>query len=142
MAIGGKVFRTIQRNSFLPPELRLDFKIKSLDPGVKEVNRINNALVDTGSDFTFIPKSVIRKLNLSPIGPRIIESFDGTDAEIEFYIATITIEDVIEEEVAVGITEGEAIIGMDLLSKLHILINSPHGTFEIANDSNYQPPSS
>ena len=139
MAIGGKEF-VMDVDDFYPC-LRLDLIICSPDLNTTERHKIKRVLIDTGSDFTFLPIDVIKKLNLIKTGTtKKIEGFYGKKLIVMFYSGRIIIEDVLDELVEIGGIDSEPLIGMDLINKLHILINAPNCTFEIANRNNYKPP--
>lgn len=58
--------------------------------------------------------------------------------KIKFYAGKIIVEGIMEEIIEVGGTDSDPIIGMDIISKWHILMNCPNSTFEIANKRNYK----
>ncbi|MGP8215064.1 MAG: aspartyl protease family protein [Bacteroidia bacterium] len=145
MAIGGKEF-VIDYDAYRRPSLLIDITVSSPDKSTIEKN-IKRALIDTGSDFTLLPKDIINSLNLKPTGNEYkIIGFDDDKKKkkkkVKFYMGKVKIDGVIETLLEVGAIDSEPLIGMNLLSKLHILINSPKGTFEMANKSDYIHPTS
>lgn len=124
MSIGGKEFNISSDNYY--PSLRVDLVIKSPHLYATETRKIEQVMIDTGSDFTLIPNDVVKQIGLVRTGSvREIEDFNGDVRRIKFYAAILIIEGVIEERFEVGAIEGEAVIGMDLISQCHLLISCP-----------------
>jgi predicted aspartyl protease len=82
-------------------------------------------MVDTGSDFTIIPASIIQELGVLPVDSRRVEAFNGTIAEVPLYPLRIRIDPILDIEIPVGAYERECLIGRDILRRLTTLLNGP-----------------
>jgi len=124
------------------PCLRIDIIISSPNKPLITPIKLSKVLIDTGSDYTLIPVEIIKKLKLEPTeGEFEIFGFDDSSTLVKFYEGKVKIEGIIETELLMGgIETGEPLIGMDLLCYLHLLKNSPKGSFEIVSKENYIHP--
>jgi len=139
MAIGGKQFA--MDHEYMLPALTVDIIVSSPNPLNENAFKLR-ALIDTGSDFVIIPNHIIERLELDWTGvEKDIEGWTGTHSPMRFFVAKIIIEDVVDDVFIIGNTDSEeALVGLDLLNRLHMLINGPNETFEIANKNNYIQP--
>lgn len=135
MAISGREFKITYDDGF--PTFKIDINVKSLNPKITDEFK-SIAIIDTGADLTLIRNPIIRKLGLLQTNERELLDFQGNLFAVKFYSARIIIDNIMDEICEVGGTDHDALIGMDLIMKWHILINSPNDKFEIVNNANYK----
>ena len=140
MAIGGKKF-PIKDDVYGNPTLFIELTIKK--PDDEKEGRVK-AIIETGSDFTYLNRATIEMLNLRRINTNTEEEeYIGTEdahghvEKDEFYLATVKIDDIFEETIIVGMRSSHPAIGMDIITKLHLIINGPFNSFELANQKDY-----
>jgi len=141
MAIGGRIFELDSTEEGVTPYLKLNLLIGSPDPENNSKCPVE-AIIDTGSDFTLINNSVIEVLGLSWINTKEIEDFYGKTHKIKFYSAKVILQDVLDQIIEIGGIDTEPLIGRDIFTTLHMLINYPRGVFELANSNSYIHPTS
>lgn len=104
MAIGGKEFIVDYDDD--PPTLKLDVLVGSPNSKVTETYSIK-AELDTGCDFTFIPKALVSKLKLKWSGldlPLVgYDEQEDPERRVKIYHAKIIIEGVDEAIIEVGV---------------------------------------
>jgi predicted aspartyl protease len=135
MVLMGREFPINYDGSF--PSLEIDISIFSpVLTDTPTFYKLKNVVIDTGSDFTLIPNSVIFELGLKYTGQQVeLEGYNGESEKINFYAGKVLIEGILEEIIMIGGINSDPLIGMDLISKCDILINFSKNTFEIAKAS-------
>lgn len=96
---------------------------------IEIINTLNNlsvscnALIDTGASTTCIPKRLIEKLGLNPIGIQILSTVTG-ESEVKQYFIGIKIKNKTYNVGVIGIDNMDIVlIGWDILSKDKIFPN-------------------
>jgi hypothetical protein len=99
---------------------------------------VNNAILDTGSDITLFPFSLISKVEAKSIGHNSVQPFRGLGTEIKGVPYRIGIG--FEEKLIIKVKvfacpdhqlENEIIIGRNFLNRYQIEFNGPARTFLI-----------
>jgi Retroviral aspartyl protease len=102
------------------------------------INNISNAILDTGSDCTLFPYSIISRIQPKPIGSLSKQSFRGLGTKISGIPYRIGIG--FEENLIIKITvfacpddvlQNEIIIGRNFLNQYRIEFNGPKRIFLI-----------
>lgn len=92
------------------------------------------ALLDTGSDMTAIPSTLVDRLKLYPFNRIQIEGFGSEPITALTYAARILIEGFERQEVEVVLTDLPfAILGRDVLNQFYLYLDGPSQQFEIGS---------
>jgi predicted aspartyl protease len=88
------------------------------------------ALIDTGSDITAIPSTVVKRLHLYAVGRMGVEGIDAFITTTEIYTIRLTITGQPAREIEVVATEQPfVILGRDWLQTYYLLLNGPDRNF-------------
>ena len=95
-----------------------------------------SAQVDTGSDLTFVDKGLVEGLNLEKLGVPIHVGGGpaDTEAQVQFYKATIVLPDHKRVLVRAGLVEGRSyqlLLGRDFLLSVVLTYDGPSGAVTI-----------
>jgi clan AA aspartic protease len=86
------------------------------------------ALVDTGSTFLVLPRSLVSRLGLpKPIGRETVELGDGSKARLPQTTARVQIDGREAGAVALIIPKGEPLIGIEVLEALGLTVDPMKG---------------
>ncbi|MBX2999645.1 MAG: hypothetical protein KF893_14095 [Caldilineaceae bacterium] len=88
------------------------------------------ALLDTGSDITAIPYTLLDALQLYPIGQLQLEGVEANTRVVPTYAIQLTIVELSIPRLEV-IESGLdfAVVGRDVLNRLYLLLNGPEQTY-------------
>ncbi|MBU1662567.1 MAG: retroviral-like aspartic protease family protein [Chloroflexi bacterium] len=90
------------------------------------------ALLDTGSDVTAIPDTMVERLQLTPIGRLQLENVDAETTIVFTYAIQLTIAEVTIPQLEVILTGFDfVVLGRDVLNRFYVLLNGPEFTLEI-----------
>jgi len=81
------------------------------------------ALVDTGSSFTVIPRAVARQLGLTPRGAYPVELADGTLRRLPAATVEVKLDGRRAPTTALVAPKGEVLIGAETLETLGLLVD-------------------
>ncbi len=96
--------------------------IRFIHPVYEEQSVEAEALIDSGSSGTLIPEFIAEQLALIPINRAIMRDYQGkVTGEKSVYHIKVTI-DSLEFNVDAAETEGNAIIGRDVLNKITTIL--------------------
>ncbi|MCZ7572723.1 MAG: retroviral-like aspartic protease family protein [Ardenticatenaceae bacterium] len=113
-----------------PPAPVLDVTVTSVVN--RRRRRSLRALLDTGSDITAIPHSLMERLQLYPIGRLQLEDVEATTRMVLTYAVQLTIGDLSIPRLEVILTGLDfAVIGRDVLNRLYLLLNGPELDFHL-----------
>ena len=140
--IGGKEFTMDYGDN--PPSLKLDLIVKSPVKGSHQQEKVNSVLVDTGSDYTILPNTVIQKLKLKWNGNTSMLSGWNKNAapvKVKFYDALVEIVGVDEFIIEVVGVDSDPLIGRNLINEIKVLMNGNTGknggVFEVATNNTF-----
>jgi len=92
--------------------------IKFVHPVYPQLSDETEALIDSGASGTLIPQSTVKKLALRAINETIMKDYQGNiTGKKPVYYVTVVIDSLIFN-VNAAETEGNAIIGRDIMNKL------------------------
>ena len=92
-----------------------------------------NALLDTGSDMSFIPVKVADELELQFLGTGIVEGISGEGVSRPIFYALISVDHSPWGELEVmGWHTDFALLGRDILNQYHITLDGPNLTLTIS----------
>ena len=117
--------------SFDPPAPTLLVTIAGV---VKSRPRVQiPALIDTGSDITAIPATIVKKLNLYPLKRLQMEDVNAAKIVSHTYGARLTVAQVTTREMEVIQTGLPfAVLGRDWLQDYYLLLNGPARNFQLS----------
>lgn len=92
------------------------------------------AQVDTGSDCTVIPLSVVLALDLVQVGQQECQGFEGEIRPFLMFLVAISIHDLppVEVRAILGERESYILLGRDVLNTHRIVLDGPRLSLEIA----------
>jgi predicted aspartyl protease len=94
------------------------------------------ALLDTGSDVTAIPASLVQRLQLIPFSRLQLEDVSGETRTVLTYALHLTIGELTLPRLEVIQTGlDQAILGRDVLNHLYVLLNGPELAFSLSATS-------
>jgi predicted aspartyl protease len=94
------------------------------------------AKLDTGSDISAIPLSLIDELGLSPESQIIVEGYDSRVATLATYYITLTVAQVRFQLLEViAFPEPYILLGRDVLNDFYAQLNGPELTFDLSLDN-------
>lgn len=94
------------------------------------------ALLDTGSDVTAIPASLVQRLQLIPFSRLRLEDVSGETRTVLTYAVHLTIGELTLPRLEVIQTGlNQAIVGRDVLNHLYVLLSGPELTFSLSATS-------
>lgn len=94
------------------------------------------ALLDTGSDVTAIPASLVQRLQLIPFSRLRLEDVSGETRTVLTYAVHLTIGELTLPRLEVIQTGlNQAIVGRDVLNHLYVLLSGPELTFTLSATS-------
>lgn len=97
------------------------------------------ALLDTGSDFTAVPASLVSQLKLYAVRPILLEDFSGETREEFLYGISLGYANQPVREMQVMVTGLPfVILGRDWLSDFYMLLDGPGQQFQISETSLYR----
>ena len=124
---------------FDPPAPLLEVAL--VNPTNRRRRRAISALLDTGSDITAIPNSLIAPLQLYPIGQIRLESVEGTTTTVLTYAVQLVIGGIAIPRHEVILTGLEfVVVGRDVLNRFYLLLNGPEQTFDLRATSYLEGP--
>lgn len=92
------------------------------------------ALLDTGSDFTAVPASLVSRLKLYAVRPILLEDFSGETREEFLYGVSLGYANQPAREMQVMVTGLPfVILGRDWLEDYYLLLNGPEQTFLLSD---------
>jgi predicted aspartyl protease len=90
------------------------------------------ALLDTGSEATTIPESLVEALDLVPIGEFSVVGFDGIATTAPTFLAAVTIRDQSTHVVeVVAAREPVVLLGCDVLNEFRVVLDGPRRVLEV-----------
>jgi predicted aspartyl protease len=93
------------------------------------------ALLDTGSDVTAIPASLVQRLQLIPFSRLQLEDVSGETRTVPTYAVHLTIGELTLPRLEVIQTElDQVILGRDVLNHLYVLLRGPELVFFLERD--------
>lgn len=119
--------------SYDPAMPVLTVRLRSLYPDSQEAQI--SALVDSGSDGTMLPMSVLRQIKARQVGEGVIRGVTGGSRMVGLYEVLIQIGPFVlgKFEVVGNVNESESILGRDILNQLVVTLNGLAQTVEIAD---------
>ena len=91
------------------------------------------ALLDTGSDFTAVPDSLVSRLKLYAVRPILLEDFSGETQEAFLYGVSLGYANQPAREMQVMVTGLPfVILGRDWLTDYYVLLDGPDQQFQIS----------
>ena len=91
------------------------------------------ALLDTGSDFTAVPASLVSRLKLYAVRPTLLEDFSGETREEFLYSVSLGYANQPAREMQVMVTGLPfVILGRDWLSDYYVMLDGPDQQFQIS----------
>ncbi|MFZ2361007.1 MAG: retropepsin-like aspartic protease [Anaerolineae bacterium] len=94
------------------------------------------ALLDTGSDVTAIPASLVQRLQLIPFSRLRLEDVSGETRTVLTYAVHLTIGELTLPRLEVIQTGlNQAIVGRDVLNHLYVLLSGPELAFSLSATS-------
>ncbi len=95
-----------------------------------------SALIDTGSDITALPATLVNSLRLSSTGRLRLEGVESRSRWVVTYSVQVTVADVtIARLKVVPVAFEFGVLGRDALKSFHILLNGPESVFDIRTTS-------
>ena len=92
-----------------------------------------SALLDTGSDVTAIPRTLVERLQLYPISHLEIEGLAAITTSVFSYAVQLSVAGLVISRLEVVLTGLDfVVLGRDVLNHLYVLLNGPELTFELA----------
>jgi predicted aspartyl protease len=93
------------------------------------------ALLDTGSDVTAIPVSLVQRLQVIPFSRLQLEDVSGETKTVQTYAVHLTIGELTLPRLEVIQTElDQVILGRDVLNHLYVLLRGPELVFFLERD--------
>jgi predicted aspartyl protease len=90
------------------------------------------AKIDTGTDLTVILVALIERLQLMPAGEIEVEGYDGHRAVVHAYDVNLQIDQLsVAGLVVITFPEDYALLGRDVLNRLHVVLDGPALTTEV-----------
>ena len=90
-------------------------------------------LLDTGSDVTAIPDTLVQRLDLYPFSRLQLEDVTGETRTILTYVISLTIGEITIPRLEVILTGlDQVILGRDVLNQLYLLLRGPELTFALS----------
>lgn len=83
------------------------------------------ALVDSGSTVTMIPKDIAQDLALQEIDRRLVRDYEGVSRLSPVYVVEVSC-DTFTQRVEAVETKGIPIIGRDVMNGLEVILDGPH----------------
>lgn len=83
------------------------------------------ALIDSGSSVTFIPKSIVDTLALKEIDRRQVRDFEGNARPKPVYVVKVSC-DTLTFTIQVIETDAYPIIGRDIINQFETKLDGPH----------------
>lgn len=109
-----------------------------IDVGISLTRQSNakvtvSALIDSGSDSSMLPLSVLEKIGSKPIDTVRVRGILGQSFSLDLYLVTFYIgpHRLPAIEVTGATTDEEGILGRNVLNHLEILLNGPANSTEI-----------
>lgn len=120
-----------------PPAPVVDLIISSEDNPILQIRC--NGMIDTGVEITCIPREIINKLGLSPVGTVVIhpgiEDIIKVHTQVYAYRANISFTNFNFNNVTVISNDRDcAFLGRDILNKLVILLDGKNLILEIKDE--------
>ena len=95
-----------------------------------------SALLDTGSDVTAIPASLVQRLQLIPFSRLQLEDMNGETRMVLTYSVELSIGELTLPRLEVIQTGlDQAIVGRDVLNHLYVLLSGPELAFSLSATS-------
>lgn len=90
--------------------------------------------LDTGSDITVIPQSLVKELRLAPKYPVLIHGYDDVETARWAFLVDMELADCVLEMIkVVAISRGTILLGRDVLKHFIITLNGKTQTFEMVD---------
>lgn len=108
---------------------------------VQQRRRVTTAaLLDTGSDVTAIPASLVQRLQLIPFSRLRLEDVSGETRTVLTYAVHLTIGELTLPRLEVIQTGlDQAILGRDVLNHFYVLLSGPELAFSLSATSPLDP---
>ena len=118
---------------YSPPALVIDAEFSSI--GGRRRRKTVSALLDTGSDITAIPATLVEPLGLYPIGRLQLEDVAAELTDVYTYAAGLHIADMMIPRLEVILTQLDfAVIGRDVLNLFYLRLDGPELAFAISSE--------
>ena len=89
-------------------------------------------ILDTGADFTQLPQTVVRALQLTPVGDITITDANGNRQPRYIYLANVTFEGLdFPTTPVIGSDLPVVLVGRDILNALRATFDGPATTFTL-----------
>jgi predicted aspartyl protease len=90
------------------------------------------AKIDTGTDISAIPLSIIQELGLPVTSKLLVEGYDGVASTVSTYGAILQIEQArFRSQEFIAIAEPHALLGREILNHYYLLLNGPKLNFDL-----------
>ena len=123
-----------------PPALVMDVTVAHV--ANRRRRRSLPALLDTGSDSTAVPHTLLNALQLYPVGHLQLESVEASTRPVPTYAVQFTIGGLSIPRLEVILTGLDfVVVGRDVLNRLYLLLNGPEQTFDLQTTSFLADPS-
>ena len=118
-----------QTNAFEVPTPAL--KVQLIHPDTKTRETVM-ARIDCGADITTIPFTSLENLNLSTVGNAFVSGYDDPGKSHLLFACTLQFHSLVYKNVKViAASTPNALIGLDILNKLHICLDGNKKQLEI-----------
>jgi len=115
--------------TFTPPMPALMVDVEDLVTGKRHSNEL--AIVDSGADRTNIPARVANNIGAQPVGSIDVYDFQGNFQGTKALYRVRIIIDGVPFNVRASETDGELLIGRDLLNMIYLTLNGPKLEFTL-----------
>ncbi len=116
-----------------PPAPFLDLIVHPIEKSNQTVPI--QAKIDTGTDISALPESIVAYLNLPIVSKLIVEGYDGRQTTVSTYAAVLEIATVrFRSQEFIAIPEAHALLGRDILNHFYVLLNGPGLNLQIQSE--------
>lgn len=126
------VFTFTYDTDYRPALPIIEMGISVINPDAGEIS--DSAIVDSGSDVTLIPVTILRRMGSTSVGNAVLSEAWGTERRINVYLVNVRIGSHVVRGVRVlGVSDDEeAILGRNVLNQLVVTLDGPAATTMVA----------